>query len=122
MYHYPSPSLTFESHLPGHQVLALLSALEGKHAEGFEKWTAGCRRMQEPRSLEPCRIAVMGNADKALEWLDRAVRISDDREDWLRRDPLLGSIRQHPRFQQILASAAYRRQQRWRTNAGSLIH
>jgi len=64
----------------------------------------------------------MGDADKALEWLDRAIRMGDDREDWLRQDPLLASIRQQPRFQQILASVAYRRQQRSRASAGSPIH
>ena len=62
--------------------------------------------------------AVMGETVKALEWLDRAVRMGEDREDWLRRDPLLANIRQHPRFQQILASVAYRRQQRSRSSAG----
>jgi hypothetical protein len=60
----------------------------------------------------------MGESAKALEWLDRAVRMGDDREDWFRRDPLLGNIRDHPRFQQILASVAYRRQQRSRASAG----
>jgi hypothetical protein len=56
--------------------------------------------------------AVMGDTGKALEWLDRAVRLGDDREEWFRRDPLLASIRDHPRFQQMLASLAYRRKQR----------
>ena len=46
------------------------------------------------------------------EWLDRAGRIGDDREAWLRRDSLLANLRDQPRFQQILASMAYRRGQR----------
>ena len=61
--------------------------------------------------------AVMGDADTALERLDRAVRMGDDREDWLRRDPLLASIRQHPRFQQILASPPLWREGRWADRA-----
>lgn len=56
--------------------------------------------------------AVIGDTAKALEWLDKAVRMGDDREDWMRRDPLLTKIRDHPRFQQMLASVAYRRKQR----------
>ena len=56
--------------------------------------------------------AAMGDTDKALEWLDRAARMGDDREDYLRRNPLLTNLRAHPRFQQILDAVAYRRQQR----------
>ena len=56
--------------------------------------------------------ALMGDANHALDWLDRAARAGDDREGWLRRDPHLASIRNHPRFQQMLASMEYRREQR----------
>ena len=56
--------------------------------------------------------AVMGDAEKALEWLDRAVRLGDDRDEYFRRNPLLVNIRSHPRFQEILDAVAYRRQQR----------
>ena len=56
--------------------------------------------------------AVMGEREKALEWLDRAVRNGDERDEWFQRDPLLANIREHPRFRQILDSIAYRRQQR----------
>jgi predicted RNA methylase len=56
----------------------------------------------------------MGDSEKALEWLDRAVRLGDDREAYLRRNPLLKSLRAHPRFQQILDAVAYRRKQRRR--------
>jgi hypothetical protein len=56
--------------------------------------------------------AVIGDADTALQWLDRAVRMGDDREGYLRRNPLLTGLRSHPGFQQILDAVAYRRQQR----------
>ena len=49
----------------------------------------------------------MDDAPKALEWLDRAVRMGDDWEDWFR----VASLRDHPRFQQTLASVACRRKQ-----------
>jgi hypothetical protein len=58
----------------------------------------------------------MGETDKALDWLDRAVRMGDGRDNWFRRDPLLASLRDHPRFQQILTSVVYRRMQRRRTS------
>ena len=56
--------------------------------------------------------AVLGEKEKALEWLDRAVRNGDERLEWFQRDPLLANIRNEPRFKQILKSIAYRRQQR----------
>ena len=55
---------------------------------------------------------MLGETSKALDWLDRAVRNGDERAEWFRRDPLLASIRQQPRFQQILDSIAYRQKQR----------
>jgi hypothetical protein len=55
---------------------------------------------------------MIGDADAALEWLDRAVRMGDLREAYMRRNPLLTSLRNHPRFQQILDAVAYRRRQR----------
>jgi hypothetical protein len=53
----------------------------------------------------------------------RAARWSDEREDWLRRDPHLANIRNHPRFQQVLEAVVYRRKQRSydRTENRSLI-
>jgi len=56
--------------------------------------------------------AVLGDTAKALEWLDSALRIGDERAEWFNRDPLLASIRNDPRFKQILDSIALRRQVR----------
>jgi hypothetical protein len=97
---------------------ALIFALEGKRSEAFREMDPEVQAYAAAQIFGPLQsaefYAVMGDADKALEWLDRGVRMGDDREDWMRRDPLLVSIRQHPRFQRILASVAYRRQQRLR--------
>ena len=38
--------------------------------------------------------------------------MGDDREENLRRNPLLTNLREQPRFKQILDAVAYRRQQR----------
>ena len=95
---------------------ALLLAMEGHKTEAL-------REIDEPSlawagasylgDLLPAEIyAVLGDTGKALEWLDRAAQWGDEREDWLRRDPQLASIRDHPRFQQMLESVAYRRKQR----------
>jgi tetratricopeptide (TPR) repeat protein len=58
--------------------------------------------------------ATLKDAPKALEWLDVALRNGDERAEWFSRDPLLASIRNEPRFKQILDSIALRRQSRAR--------
>lgn len=56
--------------------------------------------------------AARGDVPGALEWLDRAVRGGDERAEYFRRDPLLGPVRNEPRFEQILRSIEYRRKHR----------
>ncbi len=105
------------------QYWALLLALERKRTEAFREMDGEVQAYAAAYFRGPLLAAefyaVMGDTAKALEWLDRAVRIGDDREDWFRRDPLLASIRDLPRFQQMLASVAYRRNQRPRPGAES---
>ncbi len=56
--------------------------------------------------------ATLGDKVRSLDWLDRAVRAGDERAEWFQRDPLLATIRDEPRFRQILESIRYRRKQR----------
>jgi len=56
--------------------------------------------------------AIMGDFQKSLDWLERAVRNGDERDAWFRRDPLLAKIRDLPRFQQIIDSIEFRRKSR----------
>ena len=98
----------------GHR--ALLLALEGKRAEAIRAMDADVQAWLGISYLGPLLAAefyaVIGDPDKALEWLDRAVRMGDDRDEWFRRDPLLANIRNHSRFTQMLDAIAYRRTQR----------
>src|SRR6185503_8608515 len=100
----------------GRLVWALLLALEKKRDEALREMDADTQTYAGAHIFGPLKAAEfyagMGDSAKALEWLDRAVRMGDDREDWLRRDPHLASLRKHPRFEQMLASVAYRRKQR----------
>jgi Tfp pilus assembly protein PilF len=95
---------------------ALLLALEGKKTEALREMDEQTLTYAGVSYLGPLRpaevYAVLGDTANALAWVDRAVRWGDEREDWLRRDPHLASIREQPRFQQILESIAYRRKQR----------
>jgi tetratricopeptide (TPR) repeat protein len=98
------------------QQRALLLALEGNKREAAQEMDEGLRTYAGMQIFGPASAAefyaVMGDADTALEWLDRAVRMGDLREEYLRRNPLLTSLRTQPRFRQILDAVAYRRQQR----------
>jgi tetratricopeptide (TPR) repeat protein len=98
------------------QTWALLLAREGQKTEASQEMDAGLQAFAAMQIFGPSLAAdfyaVMGDADTALVWLDRAVRLGDDREEYLRRNPLLNLLRAHPRFQQILDSVAYRRRQR----------
>jgi tetratricopeptide (TPR) repeat protein len=102
---------------------ALLLALERKKADALremDEQTLTYAGSSYLGPLQPAEVyAVLGETDKALDWLDRAVRWGDEREDWLRRDPHLAGIRNHPRFQQMLDSIAYRRKQRPQTGAAN---
>ena len=97
------------------QTWALLLALEGDKAQATQEMDAGLQAYAAMQIFGPSSAAdfyaVMGDADRALEWLERAVRMGDYREEYLRRNPLLTSLRAQPRFQQILDSVAYRRRQ-----------
>jgi serine/threonine protein kinase/Flp pilus assembly protein TadD len=56
--------------------------------------------------------AAAGKPQEALDWLDKSVRLGDERAEWLERNPLLKNIQGEPRFAQILESIRYRRAQR----------
>ncbi|HXE74983.1 MAG TPA: protein kinase [Candidatus Xenobia bacterium] len=95
---------------------ALLFALEGKRAEAEKELDPEVLKFATVLFwccswLAEC-YAVLGQAEKALEWLDLAVRNGDERLEWFQYDPLLASIRNEPRLNQILKSIAFRRQQR----------
>ncbi len=98
------------------QQRALLLALEGRTGEASQEMDADLKRYADIQIFGPALVAdfyaVMGDANSALEWLDRAVRMGDDREMYFRRNPHLTTLRAHPRFKQILDAVVYRRQQR----------
>ena len=95
---------------------AILLALEHHVPEALKEMDDDVLKWEELVAHESSEVsafyAVLGDTSRALDWLDRAVRKGDERAEWFRRDPLLASIRDHPRFQSILESIAYRRKQR----------
>ena len=115
--------LTLESGRPSDRQLymfrvmsALLLALEGNRTAALKEADTEVLKYAAVVPIFTYYLAefyaILGESEKALEWLERAVRHGDERDEWFRRDPLLANLREHPRFQQIIASIAYRRQQR----------
>ncbi|MGH9531821.1 MAG: tetratricopeptide repeat protein [Terriglobales bacterium] len=96
-------------------VKAQLYAGEGKRALALQELDEQVLKFADLHpfaALDAAEIyALLGEKDKAIEWLDRSMRKGDGRVDWLRRDPLLAGVRDHPRFPQILTSMEFRRQQ-----------
>ena len=95
---------------------ALVLALEGKTKEALEKMDEESLKYGALAPLTTSMVAefyaVMGDSQKSLDWLERAVRNGDERDAWFRRDPLLAKIRDLPRFQQIIDSIDFRRKSR----------
>jgi len=92
---------------------ALLLALEGKTQDALKKMDGDCLKYGAlafwSTSVVAEFYAAVGEPEKALDWLERAVRNGDERDEWFRRDPLLVKIRTLPRFRQILESIELRR-------------
>lgn len=98
---------------------ALLLALEGKAAEALGEADPDALKYAEVNPYLPAMaaevFAVLGDSPKALGWLDRAVRMGDERGEYFRRDPHFVGLRGEPRFTQILETIA--RRARARTSA-----
>jgi len=95
---------------------ALLLALEGKTKGALEKMDEESLKYGVLAPWSTSLVAefytVMGDPEKSLDWLEKAVRNGDERDVWFRRDPLLAKVRDLPRFQQILDSIEFRRKSR----------
>ncbi len=95
---------------------ALLLLLEGKRAQAIKEMDEEVLKYAavvfDETELVAQFYAVLGETAKAIDWLDRAVRNGNEHADWLGRDRSLASIREQPRFKQILDSIVLRRQQR----------
>ena len=50
-----------------------------------------------------CGFAVLGEVERAIDCLERCYQMGFAHHDWIRNDPDLDSLRQHPRFQALLA-------------------
>jgi serine/threonine protein kinase/Flp pilus assembly protein TadD len=94
---------------------ALQLAIEGRQAEALQAMDREVLKYGELVTFASNVAefyAVLGDRGQSLDWLDRAVRVGDERVSWFERDPLLANIRQEPRFRQIVDGIRIRREQR----------
>jgi tetratricopeptide (TPR) repeat protein len=96
-------------------LMALLLALERKPDEARRLMDAEVLKylgLNPNQTLVAAEFySVLGESDRAFDWLERAIRNGDERDEWFTRDPLLVRLRGDPRFKQVLESIAFRRQQ-----------
>jgi Tfp pilus assembly protein PilF len=92
---------------------ALLMALEGKRdaaLQAMDDETLKFLGVAVVVTLEAAEFyATLGDRTKAIDWLEKTVRNGDERVEWFRADPLLASVRDDPRFQQIVGPIEARR-------------
>ncbi len=95
---------------------AQLHALEGDRGQALMEMDEDVLKyadLQPFAALDAAEVySILGETEKAIDWLNRSMRKGDGRTHWLRIDPLLATVRQHSRFQQILNSMEFHRQQR----------
>jgi tetratricopeptide (TPR) repeat protein len=79
----------------------------GRPEEGLD-WAerAGALDPLDPgvRYNVACVLALEGATDRALHALEEALRAGFGRVEWILRDPDLASLRDHPRFRELLAA------------------
>jgi adenylate cyclase len=84
----------------------------GLQARGGDN-DAARRNLEEALRLQPddfgvlynvaCNYAEMGDVDRALDTLDRAIANGAGSRSWIEHDPDFAKLRELPRFQQIMA-------------------
>ena len=53
-----------------------------------------------------CNLALLGEGERALDGLERAIEAGVAVGDWIKHDPDFESLRSHPRFQAIVKRIA----------------
>jgi predicted Zn-dependent protease len=106
----------FETNFVWRLSWALLLACEGRRTEAIQAMDAETLKFARLAYADTAVVAefyaTLGDASKAVEWIDAAVRNGDERLAWFRRNPRLAPIQDDPRFKRILQSMETRRARR----------
>ena len=103
----------FSSNYLWRMLWALLLAVEGHREAALEAIDDNTLKFAAAAFASTVGVAefyaVIGDASRAIDWLERTVRNGDERTAWFRASPRLAGIRPDPRFQQIISSVESRR-------------
>jgi tetratricopeptide (TPR) repeat protein len=106
----------FENNYLWRLTWALLLACEGKQTEAIEAMDTETLKFARLAYADTAVVAefyaVLGDASKAIEWIEAAVRNGDERVAWFRRNRRLAPLQDDPRFRRILQSMETRRARR----------
>jgi serine/threonine protein kinase/lipopolysaccharide biosynthesis regulator YciM len=102
-------------------VWAQIFALEGNRNAALKEMDSELLKYAALTPFSPLLVAefyaLLRERKAALDWLEKALRLGDERAETFLIDPLLASIHEESRFNQILESIAFRRQQREKMHA-----
>jgi serine/threonine protein kinase len=106
----------FENNYLWRLTWALLLACEGKQTEAIEAMDTETLKFARLAYADTAVVAefyaMLGDASKAIEWIEAAVRNGDERVAWFRRNRRLAALQDDPRFRRILQSMETRRARR----------
>jgi lipopolysaccharide biosynthesis regulator YciM len=92
---------------------AMLLACGGDHTAALDRVDAEVHRYASGVFIATSSLAefyaVVGDATRAVEWIQLAIRNGDERVGWFRRSPKLAVIRDDPRFVRTLQALEARR-------------
>jgi tetratricopeptide (TPR) repeat protein len=95
------------------QSRALVLAADGKHEEALGAMDQETLKFAAAAFVSTAVTAdfyaLLGDKEKAIEWLDKAVRNGDERVRYFQRNPRLASIQKEPEFRRIVDSIEARR-------------
>jgi tetratricopeptide (TPR) repeat protein len=103
----------FSNNYMWRQGWAVVLAAEGKRDEALDAMDEETRKFAAAAfvstSLNADFYALLGDREKAIEWLDKAVRNGDERVGYFQRNPRLASVQKEPGFRRIVDSIEARR-------------
>jgi len=90
--------------------LAYAYGLMGKNAEAraiLRQLLALAQQAPVPPGYIAIVYAALGEKDNALTWLEKAYQQHSSMMTWLKTDPRFDSIRQEPRFQELMRRVGF---------------
>ncbi len=87
-------------------MLTVYLATKGQIEEAKAQLTEGAEKAadadHDSALWTAAAYALLGDKEKALDWLEHAVKLGNENRPWLEKDPTLASLRDEPRFIELM--------------------